>query len=266
MSVQARGAATQTTAETYVLPFALDRGASAARIRQWLGGGFFSPGDLKSRSTIDGGQGTYVPFWRLDADAHSEWEGEVSETKTRRVQKLVEEPDGTRRHAMVDEPYHIWHPRRGTHEGRHRTWVTASTGLTQEEADRLMPFPEQGLLTFSADLLAGFAAEEPGVDERGAWVVGEARIRELEREACARQIERLTRVQTDLVNQAAALCYLPVWLYTYRYHGRPFRVLVNGYSGEVVGDRPTSRAKVAGAIAVVAVLVLLLIVVVVLTR
>jgi hypothetical protein len=162
----------------------------------------------------------------------------------------------------VAEQYKTWHPRHGTHSAQHRSYVCASTGLTQQEADKLMPFPETGMMTFSDDLLVGFSSEEPGIDEEGAWQQGETRIREMERAACAREVERLTKTDTTLSNRRAALCYLPVWLYTYRYDSQDFRVLVNGYTGEIVGDRPVSKAKVALVIGAIAAIILVIIVLV----
>jgi hypothetical protein len=265
MAVRATGAAVPTIdAPQYVLPFKITRDQAEQRIRDWLGSSFLAPGDLKSRSALDRGQGTYVPFWRFDADAHSNWEGEVSQTRTRQVPQQFTTNDGKTETRMVSEQYQTWHPRRGVHQSRHRTFICASTGLTQEEADRLMPFPEEGLLTYTPDLLVGFSSEQPGVDESGARPHAETRIRELEREACAREVERLTKTDTQLSNWQPAVCYLPVWLYQYSYDGKNYRVLVNGYTGEVVGDRPVSRARViltvAAVIAVIAVIVVLLMV------
>ena len=263
MAVRASGAAVQTiTSPQYVLPFTLDKDASATKVREWLGDSFFAPGDLKSRSALDRGQGTYVPFWRFDADTQSDWEGEVSQTHTRQVARMVTASDGKQERRMVDEQYQTWHPRSGSHSGHHRTFVCASKGLTQSEADELTPFPEEAMRTFSTDLLAGYASEEPGLDERGAWEPGEARIREMERDECAREVERLTRVETSLDNRQSAVCYLPVWLYTYHYDGKQYRVLVNGHTGEIVGDRPVSKLKVwlvVGAVVLVVLVIVLLI-------
>ncbi len=264
MAVRATGAAIPTiTSPQYVLPFKLDKDASIAKVREWLGDSFFAPGDLKSRSALDRGQGTYVPFWRFDADTESDWEGEVSQTRSRQVARMVTGSDGKQEQRMVSEDYKTWHPRTGSHRGHHRTWICASQGLTQAEADKLMPFPEEGMQTFSTDLLAGYGSEEPGIDERGAWEPGEARIREMERGECAGEVERLTSVETRISNRQSAVCYLPVWLYNYKYDGKQFRVLVNGHTGEVIGDRPVSRMKiglVVGAVAIfVAVIVLLII-------
>jgi hypothetical protein len=125
-----------------------------------------------------------------------------------------------------------------------------------------MPFPEEGMRTYSTDLLVGYSSEEPGIDERGAWEPGEARIREMERDECASEVERLTSVETRVSNRQSAVCYLPVWLYNYQYDGKQYRVLVNGHTGEIVGDRPVSKLKVwavAGAVVLVILAIVLLI-------
>lgn len=260
MATRSTGAAVPTiTAPQFILPFRLDKDASIASVREWLGDSFFAPGDLKNRSSLDRGQGTYVPFWRFDADCDSDWEGEVSRTHTRQVARTFKNSEGRSETRMEDEQYKTWHPRNGSHSGHHRTFVCASHGLTQAEADRLMPFPEEGMRTYTTDLLVGYSSEEPGVDERGGWVSGEARIREAEREACELEVERLTRVETRLSNRQSALCYLPVWLYTYKYDGKQFRVLVNGHTGEIVGDRPVSKLKVWATVAAVVLVILAII-------
>lgn len=264
MAVRASAAAADLSVDQFVLPFKIQKEQSAERIRTWLGGSIWTPGDLKSRSALDRGQGVYIPFWRFDADASSEWEGEISKTHTRQVQKTRTNAEGKTERYTGTETYKTWHPRSGRHQGSHRTWIPASTGLTLEEADELMPFPDEAMMTYSPDLLVGFSAEDPGLDEDGAWVSGEQRIREMEREACAREVERLTRADTTLSNRRSAVCYLPVWTYSYTYQQETYRVLVNGSTGEVVGDRPVSRARVAIAVGIgvaLVVIVILLIVV-----
>jgi hypothetical protein len=266
LAVCADAAAAVITVDHYVLPFKILKEDSQARIREWLGGSFWAPSDLQSRSALDRGQGSYVPFWRFDADTHSEWEGEVSQTHTRSVPRTRTNAQGKTEQYMATETYQTWHPRSGEHSGRYRAWVPASTGLTPAEADKLMPFPEGGMMTYSPDLLAGFSAEEPGIDEDGAWVSGEQQIRELAHQACEGEVERLTRVDTEISDQRSAVCHLPIWIYGYRYQGQDFRVLVNGYTGEIVGDRPVSRTRVVLAIAAGVIFLLLIVAVIVVAR
>lgn len=267
MAVRATAAAKDTIeADQFVLPFKIQKQDSETRIRDWLGSSMWSPGDLKSRSGLERGQGIYVPFWRFDADASSVWEGEVSQTHSRPVQRTRTNSQGRQETYTAQESYQTWHPRSGTHQGRHRTFVVASTGLGQKESDRLMPFPEEAMMTYSADLLVGFSAEDPGIDEAGAWSTGEQRIKEMERAACAREVERLTRADTTLSNIRSAVCYLPVWIYTYTYQQEQYRVLVNGYTGGVIGDRPVSRGRVGVAVGIGLLLLILCVVIVVVTR
>ena len=264
MAVRASAAAKDLDADQFVLPFTVQKEDSSTLIRKWLGSSFWAPGDLKNRSALERGQGIYVPFWRFDADASSTWEGEISKTHTRNVQRTRTNSEGKRENYTATENYKTWHPRSGTHQGSHRTWVAASTGLTQTEGDELMPFPEEAMMTYSPDLLFGFSSEDPGIDEDGAWSVGEQRIREMERDACAREVERLTRADTTLSNKRSAVCYLPVWIYGYTYQQKQYRVLVNGHTGEVVGERPVSKARVGAAVGVGLLLLVVIIVVIVL--
>ena len=42
---------------------------------------------------------------------------------------------------------------------------------------------------------------------------------------------------------------VPVWLLAYNYGGKPFQVIVNGYTGTIAGRYPYSVWKIIGAIA-----------------
>jgi uncharacterized membrane protein len=49
---------------------------------------------------------------------------------------------------------------------------------------------------------------------------------------------------------------LPIWLLTVLYSNRPFQVCINGLTGEVAGDRPWSKVKLAIAITVAVLIVI----------
>ena len=54
---------------------------------------------------------------------------------------------------------------------------------------------------------------------------------------------------------------LPLWLLTVIYSGQPFQVVINGLTGEVAGERPWSKVKLAIAITIAVLIVILAIVV-----
>ena len=55
---------------------------------------------------------------------------------------------------------------------------------------------------------------------------------------------------------------LPIWIMVYQYRNQPYRVLVNGQTGEVYGAAPFCYAKLTGVIGGVVVLLLIVIVVI----
>ena len=54
---------------------------------------------------------------------------------------------------------------------------------------------------------------------------------------------------------------LPVWVSAYRFHGKIFRLVINGRTGEVQGERPLSAWKIAGAVLAVLVIIGILIII-----
>jgi hypothetical protein len=55
---------------------------------------------------------------------------------------------------------------------------------------------------------------------------------------------------------------LPIWILVYQYKNQPYRVLVNGQSGEVYGTAPFSYVKLTGVVAGLIALIVVVVVVV----
>lgn len=52
------------------------------------------------------------------------------------------------------------------------------------------------------------------------------------------------------MNETFKHVLLPIWAAAYRYNGASYRFVVNGQTGKVMGERPYSAWKIAGAVAV----------------
>lgn len=82
---------------------------------------------------------------------------------------------------------------------------------------------------------------------------------------CRRDIggdeQRVSSVDTHYFDLTFKLVLLPVWFLTYLHGGKTWQVMVNAHTGEVIGKRPHSAAKIASAVlaavAVIAVVVFL---------
>jgi len=64
-------------------------------------------------------------------------------------------------------------------------------------------------------------------------------------------MQRITAMDVRHQHRAFKLLLLPLWSAELRFMNRRYRVLVNGRTGEVVGERPWSFWKIAAAAALV---------------
>ena len=60
--------------------------------------------------------------------------------------------------------------------------------------------------------------------------------------------QRIHSIDTEVSQVTFKHILLPVWLAAYRYRDRSYRVLVNGRSGKVSGERPWSVWKITLAV------------------
>jgi hypothetical protein len=74
--------------------------------------------------------------------------------------------------------------------------------------------------------------------------------------------QRIDRRRTNHVGVTFKHTLLPIWVANYRYRERLYRVLVNGRSGRVAGDRPWSAWKIVRLILLILFAILLTVVLV----
>jgi hypothetical protein len=77
------------------------------------------------------------------------------------------------------------------------------------------------------------------------------------------------RVQQMNVHYAAVmfkLVLLPLWIASYLFGGQTYQVLVNANTGEVVGDRPISKAKIALLVLAIVVVIAAIVIAVVASK
>jgi ribosomal protein S27E len=243
-----------------LIPFALTEDQARGAMVAWMGSLWFAPNTLleyarKGRAL----NGIYVPFWTFDASTSSRYSGargtNHTETRTRTV--MVNGKSEQRTETVTRTS---WTPVSGrVARDFDDVLVMGSTSLPERLGNELTPWDLAALIPYAPDYLAGFRAE--------GYTVGLAVAHEKGRAAMARVIEndarrdiggdaqRVDHVDTDWRDETFKHVLLPVWMAAYKYNGKSYRFLVNGQTGEVQGERPYSRWKIAfavlGAMAVV---------------
>ena len=227
-----------------VLPFVLEEREAKAAMTEWLGSLWFAPNGLaeyarKGRKL----NGVYSPAWTFDADTKSSYDGQRGTVYhvTKRVMR-------NGKMTTVQVPKVRW--RRVS--GRVARFfddvlVLAATSLPDKFRKAIVRWDLTRLEPYLPEYLAGFRAEAYTIDLDDAY--GEARgimDRQIRRDIkfdIGGDRQRIDRVETRIKDVTFKHILLPLWLAAYKYRGKSYRFVVNGQTGEVVGERPWSAWK-----------------------
>ena len=221
----------------------------------WLGKGFFRPRDLTQLASNHKMRAVYLPVWECGGNAYSNWTAMAGYNHDRQEQ-YEEDENGQRVTKTRTVTETDWQPASGQHQAQYpRELVSGSRGLPQEWMDKLGAFEFGYLQSYNPQFLVGREAEEAAIDRTSALQIARQQIEGKEEEACRALVpgntQRDLRVQTQVTDLGGRMIYLPVWLASFQYKGQVYRCVVNGQTGAIGGDAPTSKAKVALVVAAV---------------
>lgn len=228
-----------------VLPFKLANSEVRDRVHRWYRSRWFAPNRFKTGAFTDTIHGIYLPYWTFDAQVAAQWTADAGY------------------YYYTTETYTDSNGREQTRQVQHTRWVPAngaldhffddelvpaSRGVPTPLLQRVEPFPTNELVPYDPGYVSGWVVEQYQID----LVAGAARSREAMdaklRALCAAQIPgdtyRDLQVNADYSAQTFKHVLLPVWLLTYQYGARTFRVIANGYTGEIAGKYPKSWVKI----------------------
>ncbi|MHC4947345.1 MAG: hypothetical protein ACYTG1_03670, partial [Planctomycetota bacterium] len=189
-------------------------------------------------------QGLYVPYWTYDSETTSRYTG------MRGDHYWVTVGSGKNRRRVRRTR---WRPAGGTVRNTFDDLlVLGSRSLPRKHADRLEPWDLEALVPHDEAYLAGFNAESYQIDlEEGFGIacgLMEPVIRATIRSDIGGDTQQIHSVQTEHDAITYKHVLLPVWTSSYRYRDRVYRLLINGRTGEVQGERPWSWVKIVLAV------------------
>ncbi|MBI3097351.1 MAG: zinc ribbon domain-containing protein [Planctomycetes bacterium] len=252
----------------FVVPFAITKEEALKRFKTWVGTGWFTPKNLVQIARAGELKGVYLPFWSFSARAESEWSARIGEHWYETVTETYTTRDSQGRTVTKTRTKRVqhteWYGLSGRWHGfQHHYLVSASKGLSQEWVEEIVPFDLLRMSRFRPYILAGWASEE--------YVMEREEARNLSLQRYDGQVKRKVAgflpgdthtgltVHTQFFDVTSDLILLPIWIAAYQYNGKTFRFVLNGQTGSVTGDKPTSWIKVTlTVVAVVIVIVLFL--------
>jgi hypothetical protein len=196
-------------------------------------------------------RGTYVPHWTFDADTLTDYRGQRGE----HYWVTVSSTDSEGRTQTHQEQRTRWHRAAGTVQRLFDDVLIVGSGaLPARLLERLRPWPLADAVPYSTDYLAGHDALRYDVEPEEALAEAKAAMEPQIRSDVRRDIggdeQRISSMSTQYRDLTYKLVLLPVWLAVYVYAGRTFDVAINARTGEVLGQRPYSVAKIVAAVLV----------------
>jgi hypothetical protein len=206
------------------LPMTVSADAADRRFRAWARKSWFRPKGLDAVEI--GMRAMMLPAWRFHAGLETHWAGlRPARTKSGKA------------------------PVAGVERGDLVHMVPASSGLTQDELLALLPFDEAAARPWSEYPESEAIWEPPALTRRGARVWAHRGLASAHGRRIARDRTLVRcRVSSLIEDRDVRLLLVPIYIGVFRYRDRPWRFLVNGQTGELVGDAPLDRGKVLAVI------------------
>lgn len=235
-----------------VVPFRIDEKAARERVEKWVAGRWFAPTAFKKYKRLGSLASVYHAYFTYDADVHTWYRGERGEEYTERYWD-----DGE----LKSRTEIRWYPAMGEVGNRFDDLPILANDIDDSaRVAELEPWPVAEATGYSPEYVAGHLARTYDRDAEEMFPVARTRMEQVIEQTVREDIGGDRQHIHDLRSTWNSLAYkhilLPIWLLTVVYANTPFRVYINGLTGEVVGQRPWSKVKLAAFVTVVTLLII----------
>jgi LSD1 subclass zinc finger protein len=232
-----------------LLPFKIEKREAQKSFINWLRSRWFAPNDLIKRAQTDGMDGVYLPFWTYDSNTSTKYTGERGEFY------------------YTTESYTDSSGRTQTRSVQHTRWyhvsgnvnvnfddilVCASESLPHSIIDNLESWELNELLPYSPEFLSGFITERYKIDLKSGFEIAKEKMNSEIVKSIHTDIggdtQRLHSKSTKYIDIKFKHILLPIWISSFKYKEKIYRIVINARNGEVSGERPYSWIKITFAI------------------
>jgi len=222
-----------------VVPFEVDKTRLKEIVHNFYKGKKLLPRNFFNDSYIDRILGVYIPFWLFDCTV----EGEVN-FKAERVTRQE-----TSRESIVTT-YEYLVTREGE-MGFSNVPVDASTKMNDDVMDSIEPYDFSKMVPFSEGYLTGFLADRFDSDPDQELPRATRRVINSTLSSMESTVEGFSSVRehsNDLRLRNANVKYvlLPAYIINCNYGGQKYQYAVNGQTGKIVGELPSSKSLATG--------------------
>ena len=238
-----------------IIPFYISKEEANTKFQRWIKQGAFHPNKLKKLSKVEGLHGLYIPFWTYDAKTQSTWEGQAGYY----TQTNVPLPTATGSVRNQQVPKIRWQRKSGRLNHFFDDVLVVASGKIEQKEVNKMPFRLEEVVNYDPKLIMGWESEIYQIELDAGYTIAEKLMDHRLRNMCSAQLggdtQRNLHVSSSKSSQTYKHIVLPFWICSYTYQSTIYRFLINGQTGRVYGQKPTSWFKVALLVLVIVLII-----------
>ena len=229
-----------------LLPFKIDSTKGKENFREWTANLWFAPNKLAEYArTTEKLQGIYLAHWTYDSDTTTSYMGSRGEHYY--VTESYTDSEGNRKTRRVKKTR--WYPCSGTvYNTFDDILVVANDSLPRKYTELLEPWDLKNLVPYADEYLSGFKSERYSVGLKDGFSIAKDQVDPQIRKTIKNHIggdeQRIHSKHSSWKDVSYKHVLLPVWVTSYRFQDKVYRIVINARTGEVQGERPYSIIKI----------------------
>lgn len=239
-----------------VIPFKKDKHEATEIFKKWTKTRFFAPNDFKVMYQSGKLNPNYSPAWSFDADTSYYYTGKGGKKVAYKAQK-----DGK----TVTKYRTDWYNTSGKGRKHFEKVFVSDSAKDNILIDKILDEGGLDLYSYDSRYLYSFGAEHyyKGVQvcypKSQQIIKGE--IREMARGEILTRYDsaKIETLDVKFSNVEFAQVLVPVWTSLFYYQGKEYRVMINGYNGDIEGQCPYSVIKIVLSIIVLVLIVVMMV-------
>lgn len=222
----------------YMIPFKVEKDEAVRIFTNWVKNeNKYTPGDLLSQKTIKKITGLYVPFWLINADCYANVAG---------LGYVQDDP--TQRAVFNFKRKVLFKVKNVPFDG--------SFKISNFLMNSIEPFDFSELVNYDDTYLPGYYADRYDRNALDLTEVIDIRISQYAKQAgelaakakLGDEHKIYNKVEADasesyIKNLSQRYALLPLWFLNYEYKGESYQIAINGQTGKISGELPTTKKK-----------------------
>ncbi|MDO5738093.1 MAG: hypothetical protein Q4P65_02430 [Eubacteriales bacterium] len=220
----------------WIIPFKLDKDAAMKAYKKHARSSRYTPAIFSNKKHLSEVNSVYVPYWVASGLGYCDFEI---------TGKNIKKTTAGDYETTITNVYDIHL------DGQFNfieVPIQASSRYDKDLLEALEPFKVNEAVPFSSSYLSGFKADRYDITQKKAEKKLYQRMNNSVWTAFSKQVKGYDvvtprNIKSNFIEHDISYCLLPVWILNTEWEGKTYRYAMNGQTGKIVGELPSSKLQ-----------------------